>query len=252
MADPVRVFIGGTAEHDLPTAVLTHSILKHARRDVEIRLLTDTGINVPVPKDPHNRQVTSFSFQRFLIPEAINFEGRGIYLDSDMVVFRDIGELWDCPFPNGSLVQMCPGWQSAVMLIDGRCGWKISELVQRLDRGELTYRNMVNVKALGHSTDSLPALWNCMDHMPEGCRLLHFTHMSSQPWLNSKHELGRVWEAALVDAMKDGAVSPEMVRDAIRLQFARPSLAILMEEEPPYEDVHFVPPHLRRKLGSAA
>lgn len=249
MTDPIHVFIGGTREHEIPTAVLAHSILARTSREVVIRPLHLESVPIPVPVDPANRQVTTFSFQRFIIPEALGFTGRGIYLDSDMLVFGDIGELWDTPFPPGSLVQMCPGWQSAVMLIDAAVGWKISELVARLDAGTLSYKNMVNVKALGQSTDSLDWSWNCMDNYPDGCRLLHFTHMDSQPWLTARHELGRAWEAAFVAAFRDGMVTAENVHDAIRLQWVRPSLAGLIGEEAPYDDSAFVFPHRRRKRG---
>lgn len=253
--DAVQVFIGGGNAEWLPTAVLEFSIRRHTARLVQVTPLAgvEMSIPIPVPKDPRNRAVTSFSFQRFLIPQALDFQGRGIYLDSDMLVVGDIGELWDNPFPAGSEVQMCPGWQSAVMLIDAKIGWRIDGLINLMDRGGIRYKDLVNVKALGGATNSLPPEWNCTDRPDPNAmdvkraKLLHYTDMNLQPWLHAKHPHGALWTTELLEAIRAGFLRVEDVLREIEYGHVRPSLALVVDCEPPYADAQFVMPHHRPK-----
>jgi hypothetical protein len=249
--ETIKVFVGGTDEHEIAFNVLAHSIYSRTTREVEVVRLDRVGITAPVPVNPKNRQVTTFSFARFFIPEALGFTGRGVYLDSDMVVLSDIGELWDTPFLENSLVQMCPGWQSAVMLIDGRVGWKIDELVARLDRGELGYKSLVNVVALGHASNSLDGRWNHTDHLEPDTKLLHYTAMDTQPWLFRGHPLGHVWETELRSAIAAGMVTRDELARSVQAGYVRPSLMAIVDEEPPYDDAAFIFPHRARRKAVA-
>lgn len=127
---------------------------------------------------------TDFSCYRFAIPEANGFKGRAIYLDVDMILVRDIKELFNYPMgfpvlvtPTGYDVMLidCEGfageewWPSIEQM--KKSGWKIP------DYSKLLEENMM----LG----PLPLLWNCCDgagYDPASTGLIHFTNMRTQPW----------------------------------------------------------------------
>lgn len=251
--DVIKVFVGCSEVEWLPTQVLAHSILARTKRPCEVIPLCDVDIQIPVPRDPKQRPVTNFSFQRFLIPQALGAQGRGIYLDSDMICRGDIGELWDHPFPAGSHVQMCPCWSSACMLIDAeKTGWRIEGLVALIDSKAFSYNQVMKVRPLGNCTDSLKQVWNAMDRpgpmdVANG-KILHYTNMDTQPWLKRGHVNGALWSSELLAAIDDGYITRDDVLSEISRGHVRPSLALTVGEEQPYEDAQFVMPHHRPKV----
>lgn len=253
--EAIQVLVGGGAEHTLPIAVLEYSIRSRSRRLIQVTplLTVEREIAIPVPREPKQRAVTSFSFQRFLIPQALGFTGKGIYLDSDMIVRTDIGDLWDTPFPPDTEVNMCPGWQSAVMLIDAKCGWCIDKFIGMLDENRIRYKDLVNVKQVARCGNTLDPLWNCIDRPDpmamnvKHAKLLHYTDMNLQPWLTAKHPHGGEWRKELKAAIDAGFIDKEDVLREIEDGHVRPSLAVVVDEEPPYDDKNFVYPDAKRK-----
>ena len=258
----IRVFIGAGPEHKIPAEVLKHSILSRTERDVEITLLSEVEKTVPIPKKWKRWAPTGFSFQRFLIPEACGYQGKGIYLDSDMLVFGDIGELWDTPFPEDATILNTGGWQSAVMLIDcEKTRWQIKDLCGQLDAKTKNYGPMCNLKyekiagALNeywnfHDRSKLYKQWNeTHDALPPECRLLHYTDLAKQPWdkNGASHQLEFIWRAELLFALDTGAITKDDVMEAVRRQDIRPSIAGWVGEVPPMTDAQFVSPLKRRR-----
>src|SRR5262245_25571349 len=104
---PVRVFIGSGEVSRIERKVLIHALRKHSSRDLDIYVFNGTHNAIERNDDPpfeaplslrlKYRNSTEFSLYRYLIPEICDFQGRGLYVDSDMVVLRDIGELFDTP-----------------------------------------------------------------------------------------------------------------------------------------------------------
>ena len=91
---PIRVYVAATEKEMLPFKVLEYSIRKHASMTVSVFPLFKADLPIPTPKDARNLPRTSFSFHRFLIPQLAGFQGRAIYMDADMQVFRDLAGLW--------------------------------------------------------------------------------------------------------------------------------------------------------------
>jgi hypothetical protein len=249
--EPIRVFVGGTAEHDLPTRVLEHSIRSRMANPerLELRRLWDSTIPIPVPAAPQNRGRTTFSFHRFLIPEECGFTGKAIYLDSDMIVFGDIAELFDRDFPAGvKVMSTIDTWQTAVLLIDNTIGWRVADIVARLDAKELGYQHTMNLlfeAQMGRFARTIPAAWNHQDHKDETTKLLHFTAMNIQPWLTREHHLAKVWEAELRSALAAGAITLQHVAESLSNDWVRPSLAEVIGRKPAYFDSDFTFPHHR-------
>ena len=104
MSEPMRIYVGSQEEQMLAVHVLEYSIRRSASLPVEVFPLHHARVEYPMPKDPRNRPRTPFSFQRFFIPSLAGNQGRAIYLDSDMQVFKDIRGLWDLPFDGADLL----------------------------------------------------------------------------------------------------------------------------------------------------
>src|SRR5256885_8106863 len=189
---PVRIYVGATAAQMLPFKTLEYSIRKHASMSVEVFPLHRAQIEIPQPKDDENRPRTPFSFQRFLIPAVAGHKGRAIYLDSDMLVFKDIRQLWMLPFDGAQVLTSQPFGmtgrrpQFSVMLLDCESlKWEIREIVNGLDEGEFGYEQlMFEMKAAKHIRASINPAWNSLERFQKGkTALLHYTNMACQPWL---------------------------------------------------------------------
>jgi hypothetical protein len=244
MTDPLRIYIGCSPAEWLPAKVLEHSIRRNTSRPVEVTRLCDVPIEIPVPKDPKNRAVTLFSFQRFVVPEAAGFQGMALYLDSDMLVFSDIGELFDIadthtPF---SHILKTPGWQSAVMMYSNcRFFPPITTAVKILDEGILSYSQLMNLRLdrwpVADLVDAYGKEWNHTDRYESETKLLHFTNTRTQPWVYRDHPHGELWHKELDRAQVAGLISEQEIRAEIMRGHVRPSLLY-----GPEADKRFTPP----------
>lgn len=269
ISSPVKVFVGSQPEQRLSVKVLEYSIKKHASVTTEVVPLHEATITFPMPVDPRNRPRTPFSFQRFFIPELCGFKGRGIYVDSDMQVFRDIRSLWTTPFDGADLLAARePGEsgrrpQFSVMLLDCEAlRWDVSQLVARLDDGTYTYESlMYEMKAAKNVRAGIDPAWNSLEHYEEGTTcLLHYTDMPKQPWLALTNPLAYLWMRDLIESVGSGFISRELVEDEVQKGHVRPSLLYqvdrgldecdLLPKEARDLDAKFVPPHEVAGLGT--
>lgn len=236
---PVRVFVATTEAQMLSVKVLEYSIRKHASLSVDVFPMHRATIDVPTPKSPKNLPRTPFSFQRFLIPALKQFKGRAIYLDSDMQVFRDIREVWTLPFNGADLLAArepdSTGRkpQFSVMLLDCEAlRWDIAEIVAALDAGRLTYETLMYQMAVARNIRAdIPHQWNSLERYVEGeTRLLHYTDMTTQPWVYTAHPFGEIWCRDLLEAIDAGAIERDMVRHHVEQGWVRPSLLHQVEQ----------------------
>jgi hypothetical protein len=236
---PVEVFVGSEEPQMLAVKVLEHSIRKNATIPVRVRPLHRCGIEFPLPKDPRNAPRTPFSFQRFAIPGLCAYQGRAIYLDSDMQVFRDIRELWTYPMGQAEIQAVAePGSsgrrpQFSVMLMDCKklSDWTADGIVARLDSGELTYERLMFDMAVARNVGSdLPPTWNSLEYYQAGeTALLHYTDMDRQPWVTHVNPNAGVWIAGLIDAVQDGFITFDEVKAHVDAGWVRPSLLMHLE-----------------------
>jgi len=267
---PVRVYVGAAEEHALAAKVLEYSIRKHASMSVSVVPLHEAGVELPEPADPRNRARTPFSFQRFLIPELAGRRGRAIYLDSDMLVFKDIRALWTLPFDGAELLSVRgPGGlrdpQFSVMLLDcAALGWDIRRIVRSLDEGTLDYERLVyEMEVAPGARAGIDPSWNSMESFREGeTALLHYTDTAGQPWLSSDNALGHLWFRSLFEAIDAGFISESFVLEEAAKGHVRPSIvpqlrgrlhdSVLLDSAARALDSGFVPPHGRdARLGKA-
>ena len=244
----IRIYLGTQIEQTLATAVLSYSIRKRTSQPVKITPLYEAvaaaNICVPTPTDPAIRPRTPFTFQRFAIPAISGYQGRAIYLDSDMLVFRDISELWQQPFesagaPTADLLSVPepPGSERApqysVMLLNcAQLKWNTAQLVQALERGRWTYKEFVlDMSPAAVKRADLPLGWNDLERYdPARTALLHYTDMPYQPWLSAGNPLASLWCNELLHAVADGAIALHTVQDSVDRGWVRPSLLTQIEK----------------------
>lgn len=230
---PIKVFIGASATEWLPAKVLEYSIRKNASFAVQALNLAESVRPFKMPRDTSNKPRTPFSFQRFLIPELMQYAGRAIYLDSDMLVLQDIAKLWRMPFSGADLLctsalnQAQRAVQYSVMLLDCESlKWNIDDLVNNLDSGALSYESLLHgMAAAKRPAARISPTWNFLDkYVPGTTALIHYTNMHSQPWLSRENEAATIWFQHLREAVLCGLISYEQVEREVRDGNVRPSL----------------------------
>ena len=263
MPAPVKIFVAATEDQMLAVKVLEYSIRKHASLNIQVTPLHRCGIEIPTPHDPENLPRTPFSFQRFLIPEIVGYSGRAIYLDSDMQVFQDIRNLWTLPMAEVQLKAVGDAAnlrqpQFSVMLLDcAALQWNIRKIVDGLDRHEYSYEDLMQRMVVADRISAdIPSWWNSLElFVPEQTALLHYTDMTTQPWISRDNPNGYLWVRDLIEALDAGFIGKEMIEQHISLGYIRPSLAyqVKMRREDPLLlprrarvlDKSFTPPYRR-------
>ena len=263
MPSPIEVLVGSEEPQRLAVKVLEYSIRRRSSVSVRVRALHRCGIEFPLPRDAKNAPRTPFSFQRFAIPMLCGYRGRGIYLDSDMLVFRDIRELWSFPMAGAEVQAVAePGSsgrkpQFSVMLLDCEqlADWTPDGIIARLDSGELSYESLMFEMAVARSVKSdLPQRWNALETYTRGdTALLHYTDMTRQPWVTIRNPNGHLWVQALLEAIDDGFITRAEVETDVACGWVRPSLLLQLEHRAAalgwrwplarWLDRNFVPPY---------
>lgn len=248
----IRIFVASTSAEWLPLKVLEFSIRETSIRPVDVVPLFTVDRDIPVPQAIENRARTPFSFQRFLIPEACDFTGKAIYLDADMLVFQDIGKLWDtdldgCDLQTVGQPDNGRRGQFSVMLLDcERLCWNIDQIIEAMDAGSLDYAElMYEMKIAKRIGRDIPASWNALEQyeLSKTC-LLHYTDMNTQPWISTINPLGHLWMACLRRALAKRFIQQEELIREIEMGHIRPSL--LFQVESGIDDCIKLPASIRK------
>lgn len=210
----IRVFIGTEPAQWLPTEVLKHSILRRSKELFEFVELKNIPLNL------HIKMYTGFSFYRFSIPEACNFEGRAIYLDADIMVLCDLKELNEMEMNNHGVLarphEKNKGFFTSVMLMqcDKLKHWKIHHWVNLINAGiaayDLTLAAMPS--SLSHKDfGPFETKWNDLDHWDEQTKIIHYTHVPSQPWKVPGHPFAFIFLREMKSALESKVITPDDV-----------------------------------------
>jgi hypothetical protein len=230
--ESIRVFVASTPSEWLPTKVLEFSIRETTALPIALSVISTFDRTIPTPIAVDNRPRTPFSFQRFLIPELCGFSGRAIYLDSDMLVFRDIAEVWRqdltaCDLQTVEDAKKGRRRQFSVMLLNCETlHWNIEQIVADLDAGKIDYAGlMYEMRMAERIRSDIPHEWNSLEHFEAGkTALLHYTDMSTQPWVFATNALGHLWLACLRRALASGFITHDELKRQVNLGHVRPSL----------------------------
>lgn len=236
---PIRIFLAASATEALPVKVLEYSIRHHASATVSVTAVCDVGISIPQPRALKNQPRTPFSFQRFLIPQVCGYAGHAIYLDADMLVFKDISDLWRRPLEGANVLtaysDSASGRQAqhSVMLMDcSQLEWDINDIVARLDAESLSYEQLMREFSFACTSAVIEPSWNSLEaYKADKTALLHYTDMGTQPWVSHLNPLGFLWVRTLRHALQDGTISRSFVEDQVARNHVRPSLIFQLDHE---------------------
>lgn len=90
----LRIFIGYDGREAVAFHALVASILEHASVPVSIAPLRLSLLGEVFHRPRSPVQSTDFAFSRFLVPHLSDYAGWSLFLDCDIVVLRDLAELW--------------------------------------------------------------------------------------------------------------------------------------------------------------
>lgn len=250
-----RIFVGSDRSQLLAVKVLEHSIRRHTDLPILMRSMHD--LDLPQPNDLRQSARTGFSFTRFAIPDLAGHSGRAVYLDADMLVFRDFRELFELPFEGAKVIiqEELPETaqkpktgappkrikQCSVMLLDcAALDWRADEIIAGLG-GRYTYEELLYHLCILSEEEiryGVPFAWNSLEqYVPSVTGLIHYTDMFTQPWVNPDNANGYLWLNEVRMMLAEGELGWEAVKGEIDLGYFRPSLleelAWPMQEGPP-------------------
>lgn len=257
----VRVFIGSGEASILERKVLIYSLRKNSQRELDIYVFNGTHNSIELNDDEpflapmslriKYRNITEFSYYRFLIPEICNYQGRAIWLDSDMIALGDIGELFDRPLDDNVLLAKRQWYPNLHPSLDPRCPavvlinceqWKLDleALIDEIDQ------NLYSERDLMHYTTRFRAIhpykigvidpnWNVRDFWNEKTKLIHYTNLTTQPWKYPNHPYGELWFQYFNEACESGYITKRdielsMVRAYVRLDLLKGNYSLMGHE----------------------
>jgi len=212
--------------------------------------------------DPNG--VQSFTLSRFLPPELMGFSGRAVVIDPDVFAIADVSELFEIDLGNNAVGarRSTYGWDSGVMLLD--CAklthWRMNEIFSGLRDLKIDYQELISLR-LEASVLDLPVEWNSHDSIGPRTKMLHTTHLLTQPWKaglpidfaawtvapffapiargplrrlfakrathylkHHEREVERTFMVLLKEALAGGALTNTQIDDAIARKFVRADL----------------------------
>lgn len=242
-----RVFVGADRSQLLAVRVLEHSIRRHTDMQVSVRSMHD--LDLQDPADIRQGKRTGFSFTRFAIPELAGGEGRALYLDADMLVFRDIREVYGLAFDGAKVLiqEELPEVagaksrgpaprrikQCSVMLLDcGALDWQAEAIIRGLD-GRYSYEDLMFHLCILEPSEigyQIPFRWNSLETFEPGITgLIHYTDMNTQPWVHVGNPNGYLWLNEVRLMLANGALARAEVEGEVALGYFRPSLLVELD-----------------------
>jgi len=228
MAETIRVSIGTEPKQYIASEVLKASILARTNRDVEfIESWQPGGWHPAMSQAPKLKNGTAFNTWRW-VTASLFTEGKAIYLDADQVVLHDIAALWES-LPDGKAVAcVCnavgvfgkrvpdPGKpQTSVMVMD------IPRMRSLMDRycplrrcahGEISYADLMQAAWIPREEiHEIEPGWNHFGIVDWSTKLIHYSHVATQPYRNPDHPTANVFSGELVRAVESGAIAIESV-----------------------------------------
>lgn len=257
----IRVFIGSGEASLLERKALIHSLRKHTQRELDIYVFNGTHNAIelndgepflaPMSLRVKYHSATEFSLYRFLIPEICNYQGKAIYLDSDMVCLSDIGELFDSPMNECSFLAKKGAyiayrgtdfWGLSAMLIDcGKAKFDLEAIFDNIERGLYSQIDLMAMSRtfLSHHSYKIGELdpqWNMLDYWNKDTKIIHYTGLFSQPWKYSDHPYGELWFDYFNQAVSSGYITKQdinlsMHRSYVRLNLLKGNFSFLGREK---------------------
>lgn len=259
------VLIGTEPEQCLATEVLKWSIesrtflsVRYCEAETAARAMYLTG-----------QAGTPFSFQRIYLPKMAGHIGRGVYFDSDMLVFDDVYQLFNQDMGDNVLMgcEPTPGrrTQFSVFLVDNvRARWDADQLIADYRAGRVTYDALMKEFSFAQPRSSTLAMaWNSLELFEPGRTAnIHFTDMGTQPWLSIYNPNAELWCESLFRALADRPETRAAYELSLAQGWVRPSLKWQVEQQrsDPWSmpaavkamDRDWLPPHVKLRYPTKA
>lgn len=196
----VKIFIGCAANNeDIESqAVLEWSIRKHASESVNITWMQLDRVPGSVFEGWNTATwATPFSGFRWAIPEMCDFQGKAIYMDSDVIVQADILELWNQKFkPRFCILGKGGGqWRICVSMFDCAAAKPYLPSIESMKIDPRSHNRLCSL--MRPKVQTFRGEWNCLDReignrelSHPDIKAIHYTRMNSQPQL--RHAIPRL------------------------------------------------------------
>jgi hypothetical protein len=240
---PVRIFIGSGEASLLERKTLVHSLRSHTRRPLDIYVFNgthdaiehddDPPVRLNMPLSIKYRNYTEFSNYRWLIPQLCGYEGRAIFLDSDMVCLADIGELFDADMGGCDMLAKAEAykgqssWGMSNILFDcERCRFPLEDIFQEVDAGHYSNTDFHQMtprflERRPYRLGPIDPAWNSFDVCDAGTKLIHYTNLRTQPWKFPGHVHEDLWFRWFNEARRVGVISQQDVDKTLSRAYAR-------------------------------
>ena len=265
MEASIIVGIGMTKDQVLSFEVLKHSILRYQRSDLKLTVIPLDEIGNDKIQKQGVFQKTPFSLQRFYLASELlilSHHNYGIYLDSDMLVLDDLVEILDgFELNNKSIqtVQVKPEWnrrpQSSVMVFNRAGAQALSDSFDQYLDNHISYDELIYLKTVKYGRD-IPWFWNCLEYMSGESKLIHWTDVDTQPWLQKGNPNSSVWYSALFQYLQETDAHKLLERE-VAYGNVLPSLIYVQRSGPSitkfpvsflFKDLFFIPPPRLKRL----
>jgi hypothetical protein len=204
----LRVFIGWDSREAECADELAYSLREHSSIPLDSHYLKLSELDFHREHDA--LQSTEFTYSRFLVPYLCGYEGKAVFMDSDMLCLGDIAELDDLdmrPYAlrvvkhdyrptattkmDGQVQTVYPrkNWSSLMLMNCARLPLWTKEVVATQTGAYLHRFQDIDDELIG----DIPDTWNTLDWMDERTKLIHYT--SGGPWFEAcrDHPHAQLW-----------------------------------------------------------
>ncbi len=188
--EKIRIFIGSDIYNVKAEKTLDYSIRKHTKSDIDFIVMSRFLDNNDWKGWKHtNKWATCFSCFRWAIPAVCNFQGKAIYLDSDMLVLGDILDLYNSDCSAG--IATTPKRSSSVAVFDCSKFADIPEFqLDNLKNSDTSTNAYFGILKNRGMVSYITQDWNCLDGDgwdKNKTKLVHYTDLQMQPWHPAPH-----------------------------------------------------------------
>jgi Glycosyl transferase family 8 len=242
----LKIFIGSGEKSILECKTLIYSLHKHTNSKLDIHIFNGTRNTI----EYNNQEIfleplpsrlkcvssdTEFMPYRFLVSQVCNYQGKAIYLDSDIVCLTDISKLFDISLHNYDFIALANAypkigedlWRTSVQLIDcEKCKFPLEKIFDEIDNNIYSFDNFLQLSPifLAHypfKIGSLDPTWNELDQWYSNTKMIHYTALNTQPWKYPNHPYEHIWFQYFHEAITAGYISDYDINTSINKSYVR-------------------------------